>query len=360
MFDGTVRKRKDGRYELQIIIGKSDAGKPIRKSFYGHKEREVIKKKDDWLKEYLSDQTDSLQSDINTSNIIKFDEWSMQWLEIYKKDTVRPYTYQNTYKTRVEKYLIPYFKDRPLNSINNVDVKIFFNKHSNLSLSLLKTLRVILNDIFKKAINNGFIINNPVNDIQLYSTFEKKEKTIWDSQQQEKVINWSIQNKCLDILLAIKTGMRRSELMGLRWCDIDFDNRIIIVSQAISPAVNGIIDTHLKTVNSHRQIPFDSVLYNELKDNYNSSANISEYVLGYTNANAYGKYIERILKRISKECDVPYVTLHGIRHTYGTILREQGVDIYTISKLLGHSSIEVTASIYVHNDIEVMRQKLGI
>lgn len=61
---------------------------------------------------------------------------------------------------------------------------------------------------------------------------------------------------------------------------------------------------------------------------------------------------------MAEDCNLPFLTLHELRHTYGTVLREKGVDIYSISKLLGHASIEVTAKIYVHNDLEVLRSAI--
>ena len=76
--------------------------------------------------------------------------------------------------------------------------------------------------------------------------------------------------------------------------------------------------------------------------------------------NAFAKKATIKLKKMSEECNIPYLTLHELRHTYGTVLRERGVDIYTISKLLGHSSIGVTSSIYIHNDVEVLRRAMNI
>ena len=146
MFEGKPRKRSDGRWELQITIGIDQSGKRIRKSFYGNKQKEVCDKKDNWLKEqniFVPNITTNTDSSITSQNKVLFEEWADKWLEI-KKETVRPYTYKNTYYTRVEKYLKPYFKGRPIDAISQMDIQIFFEKHKKISLALQKTLKMRL------------------------------------------------------------------------------------------------------------------------------------------------------------------------------------------------------------------------
>lgn len=352
MLDGSIYKRKDGRIELQITTGINANGKRIRKSFYGKSEREVKKKRDEWLK------TASIKDYQSIRDTMSFSTWADQWLLVYKKNTVRPYTYENTYRTRVKKYLKPYFNERPLQSITPLDIQAFFNKYRDLSLALLKTLKVILNDMFNKAIDNDFCQKNPVTNVKIQSTQRKTEKISLNAEQQNKAIKWTIDNKKYDILTVLKTGIRRGELLGLKWSDIDFSNKIININESVSPpAKRGEgIDYEVKTSASYRQIPVDQELLDCLKE----LPCDDERVFATTNANAYGMRVSRVLKKMCTECNIPIVTLHELRHTYGTVLREKGVDIYTISKLMGHSNISVTASVYVHNDIEVLRKAIGV
>lgn len=353
MFDGTITKRKDGRVELKITIGSDNYGKRIRKSFYGKSEREVKKKRDEWAKRGSIAE----QAEIN-NDTLPFSVWADKWLTIYKKGNVREYTYENTYNTRVQKYLIPYFGKRPMRAITPIDVQEFFNMYKNLSIDLLKTLKIILNDMFNKAIDNDICNKNPVVNTRLQSTYKKKEKKTLNLKQREKAIKWAIKNGYIDILTVLKTGIRRGELLGLRWCDIDLENKTIIINQSISPpAKKGCnIDYELKSKSSHRQIPIDQ----ELTDCLKLLPRDSELVFQCSNANAYGKRVKSVLMKMSEECGLPYLTLHELRHTYGTVLREKGVDIYSISKLMGHSSIEVTAQRYVHNDLDVLRKAIEV
>lgn len=357
MFDGTVRKRKDGRYELQITIGYDDDGKILRKSFYGKKEREVIRKKDEWLKE---NKIKERQNNNHLNNTEVFAVWANQWLEIYKKPVVRSYTYYNTYKIKVDKYLIPHFKQRPLLAITQIDIQKFFNSCQGLAISHQETLRTILRDIFDKAIDNDLCVKNPVKRIKLSSNKNKKEKLAYNAEQQRIAMDWAIKNECYDILTVLKTGIRRGELFGIKWADIDFRAKILNINESISPKTkDGNVDTMVKSNSSRRKIPIDDELLKCLKrlprnGKYVFVENIEKAT------NYYPKRLNRYLTLMSEECGIPKLTLHELRHTFGTVLREKGVDIYTISKLLGHSSIAITESIYVHNDIEVLRQAINV
>lgn len=172
---------------------------------------------------------------------------------------------------------------------------------------------------------------------------------------QQAAIGWAIANEQYDILTVLKTGIRRGELLGLRWMDVDMQNKIISVHQLYCDGIDGEEpDLGLKTACSERKIPVDDELIYHLQ----KIERTSERVFPYSSARAYGSHISHVLRRMARECDLPYVTLHGLWHTYGTVLREDHVDIYTISKLLGHSSVKVTESIYIHNDIEVLRTAL--
>ena len=242
MLESNIIKRKDGRIELRVTIGQDANGKRIRKSFYGKSEREVKKKKDEWLKTYSVSEYEYTQT-------IGFSAWADKWLIVYKQNTVREYTYENTYRTRVEKYLKPYFRQKPMDSITPLDTQAFFNKHRNLSLALLKTLKVILNDIFNKAIDNDLCLKNPVSNVRIQSTQKGQERQALNADEQKRAIQWAIDNNRFDILTVLKTGIRRGELLGLKWNDVDFKRMLIDINESISPPVRkgGTIDYEVKS-----------------------------------------------------------------------------------------------------------------
>ncbi len=164
------------------------------------------------------------------------------------------------------------------------------------------------------------------------------------------------------MVILLDTGIRRSELLGLKWSDIDTDNNILHVQRAVTQTNGKVIIDKPKSETSDRFIPISrdttSILL-KLKTE-------SEYIIAGKTINeplsphCYADRFARIMKRISRDTGLPTLTPHELRHTFGTLLRENNVDIYTIQKVMGHSDISVTCSIYVHNDIEVLRKQLKL
>lgn len=349
MSDGSITKRKDGRYELRISEGKDISGKLIRKSFYGHSKKEVKQKYDEYKEKQLTNQL--------IAKDITFKEWAYKWLASYKKDKVREYTYINTYLRPVEKYLVPFFGNTNLKNIKQIHIQQFFNSHSDLAVATLKKFKVSLNDIFEKAIDNDLCYKNPVKGVTLNSEKIKQEKRVYTKEQQNKAINWCLEHDIIDMLILLKTGLRRGELLGLRWSDIDFNNKTISVKQSVTPKaqIGSEIDLKVKSESSMRTIPIDDLLATFLIQHKSDG-----YVMCEIAPHNYSKFFKRNMDKMSSECGIPVLTPHELRHTYGTLLRENGVDIYTIQKVMGHSDIKVTADIYVHNDIEVLRKAMKI
>lgn len=162
-----------------------------------------------------------------------------------------------------------------------------------------------------------------------------------------------------DIVIMLNTGIRRSELLGLKWSDIDFNENIMHIQRAVVQTKGKILIDKPKSVTSDRIIPFSEKFGKYLK----SCINENIYIMGTSepqSPSTYSAGFSKFMKLMNKEIGIPILTPHELRHTYGTLKREDGVDIYTIQKIMGHSDISVTASIYVHNDIEVLRKQLKL
>lgn len=203
---------------------------------------------------------------------------------------------------------------------------------------------------------------NPVKNINFPNVSIKKQRPVYTFQEVEKLEKYAIKQNRYDIILLLGTGMRRSELIGLMWDDIDMTNKTIHIQRAVTQTTGKIVIGETKSETSNRYIP--------ISDNLISVINLipreSEYVISGEKPDkpivphSYADKFERFMEKASKELNIPKLTPHELRHTYGTLLREKGVDIYTIQKVMGHSDISVTAGTYVHNDIEVLRKQLKI
>ena len=357
------KPNKQGLYEVKITIGKNFDGTLIRKSF-----RSSISKADARAKaeQYKINKAvyEQTGENIVEPTAITFETWANKWLESYKHNTVKQHTYLFTYKSNVEKYLIPYFKKAKLINIKQIDIQKYFNtvvtdKGKPLAKSTLDKHKMILKSMFDAAIDNDLCYKNPVKNIRYPHIAEKEDKPVYSRKQKENVIEYSKKHNRLDIVILLETGVRRSELLGLKWSDIDFENNTMHIQRAVTQTKGKIIIDKPKTETSDRFIPFSNDFAEYLKLNYNQY----EYVVGTSkpqSPSTFATNFKNYMESMATEISCPVLTPHELRHTFGTLLREDSVDIYTIQKVMGHSDISVTAAIYVHNDIDVLRKQMKI
>jgi integrase len=213
--------------------------------------------------------------------------------------------------------------------------------------------------MFDAAIDNDLCYKNPVKNIKFQHVSDSAVKKVWTKEQAETAEKYARHCWCLDIFLYLHTGLRRSELLGLKWEDIDFEKNTLHVQRAVVQTKGKIVVDKPKSATSDRVIPFSADFGKYLK----KFRNDNEYVIGTDGVMSpatYSKQFSKFMNKLSEDTGVPVLTPHELRHTYGTLKREAGVDIYTIQKVMGHSDISITADIYVHNDIDVLKKQLNL
>lgn len=354
--------RKDGRYEVKVTVGKTFDGKLIRKSFFSYISKADAMAKAEQYK--INQAVRDVTGEAPEAPITAFSTWATKWLETYKKGTVKEHTYLFTYKCSVENYMIPFFGTAKINDIMQMDIQRYFNTVKNtdgtpMSKRSLDKHKMILKSIFDVAIENELCYRNPVQRIKYPKVSEKREKHVWSREQADIAEKYCRDHWYLDIVAYLNLGIRRSELLGLKWSDIDFRNKTVHIQRAIVPSRGKTVIDKPKSATSDRIIPFSA----EFADYLKKFMTDNEYVLGtngFMPPGSYVKHFKRMMGKLNADTGVPILTPHELRHTYGTLKREEGVDIYTIQRVMGHSDISVTASIYVHNDIEVLRKQLNL
>lgn len=351
---GTMRK--DGRYEVQKVIGHTIEGKPIRKSFYGKTKGKANAKYDKWVEQQARGET--------LTRTTSLSDWAMKWAATYKEPAVSAATYKNTYLNCINNYIVPFFGSARIADIGPADVQNFFNKHTDCSSAVLDKLKKVLNQIFESGIDNDLCYKNPCRTVKLPTYKKKVEKKAYTLEQAEMVLDYAKTHSYgIDIIILLKTGIRRGELLALRWSDFDFNNNLLQISRALTST--GEIGL-TKTSAGVRVIPFDTELHNFLVSR--QPDNKDRYVIesktgNYMQQNNWDKrhrisFMDDMARHFNNA--VPVLTAHELRHTFGTLLRARGVDIYTIQKVMGHSDIRVTADIYVHNDIEILKTAMQL
>ena len=355
-------------YEVKATI--TDAyGSKIRKSFYSEISKEDARRQ---AKEYeVAHNVAELAGEPIIDKSMSFKVWAQKWLETYKKGKVKEHTFNYTYKSNVDKYLIPYFGNMILRNIKQANIQQYFNEvkiiddkgnKMPLAESTLDKHKIILKDIFEQAIDNDLCYKNPVKNISFTQNPEESVKRAYKLSESLIAEKYSmLYEDCLGIYIILNTGLRRSELIGLKWSDIDFKQKFIHIQRAVVPTKGKIVEGKPKSKSSNRIIPVSTTFLNHIKKydksyDYVISGNSKEQC---RSPGAYAKQYVKVMKRLSKETGLPELTLHELRHTFGTVLREKGVDLFTIQKLMGHSSIKVT-EIYVHNDIDVLRKSMKL
>ena len=291
-----------------------------------------------------------------------FEVVTEEWLK-YKKNTVKKSTYYN-YSYSVAKYLYPSFAGKNITKIKNYN-----NFIEELSDTLSpKTVRDIITKL-KEIINFYEEEHNTKLNIKKMSLpkMNKKEIQILSNKEKQKLEKYCIEQnslKSLGILICLNTGLRVGEVCALRWENVDFETRRIHVEKTIERIYSKeenktivIIDTP-KSITSVRTIPINSKLYNILKQIRGKSKKTDFVLTGssehYVEPRNYQYYFKEILKR-SK---VKKYKFHTLRHTFATNCIEAGMDIKSLSEILGHANVSITLNIYVHSSDKAKRKYL--
>ena len=362
--EGSVNRYKNG-WRATITLGRGIDGKLIRKQFYGKTKLEVLKKVDEFkVKNTLGLST--------KDDKLTIQEWIKTWLEEYKMNDCRPSTmerYLGIYKNYIEDTNLGIIK---LKDLKPLTLQNYYNdlvKKKNKTPDTIKVINKVLSGGMKQAQKEQLILNNPCLAVTLPKIQAKNEVMTFTIDEQKLFLNQLEGNrdKCI-FSLALGSGLRLGELLGLKWSDIDFESRQITISRSIkrvkcfdekSTTKTKIIEQLPKTKYSLRTIPLPEVTINELKKHKNmiSKEKLKAGEIYIDNnlvfPNEIGGYIDarnlsKRYRRVLKKANIPYRKFHALRHTYATRLFENGVSLKVVQVLLGHSNMEITANIYTH------------
>ena len=352
------RQQETGLVEVKITTGRDLTGKRLQKSFYGKSKQEARRK----AQEYLIEQEAALQTGkAFIKKSYTFEEWALKWLEIYKKPHTTPNGYAWTFQNTVRKHLIPYFGNTELTSIRNADIQAFFASKTSYSESMLNKMRMCLSGIFETAIDNDLCFKNPVKNVVYKSAKGKNTKHILTPEQAE-IVKQFARGRMDEVVLLLETGLRRGELLGLRWEDIDLDKQFLKVNRSVADSreKGRRVTVGPPKWNSVREIPLLSNSLAVLSAREPNSPYIFPAADGQPqNPNTWSQKLGGLMAQLHREYpEIPLLTAHELRHSYGTILRRKGVDIYTIQKVMGHKDIKMTTEIYVHNETDVLKEAI--
>ena len=366
------------RFEYKLTLGKAVDGTLIRKSFYSTKSKADSKKKAEKFRlQYEMEHCVGANSCIKT---MKFSVWAVSCLEMYKKPYVKANTYSGTYLAPVENHLIPYFGQMNMDEIRAYHIQKYINDVAGkYAPETVKKDYNALQLIFQTAFDNQLCSSSPMTkSIRLPKYETVTEKHSFTQEQYDLVYDMAKQvENGLSIMVVLETGISRSELLGLRWKDLDLDNALLRINQGL---VFYYSEDHGKWVsesdglkNKYRQrsIPImDTELLERLKAlpheiTVDKRQVKTEFVFHSPEGKPYqpNNWVNRVFKPFMEDVhivhpDIPMLSVHELRHTRATLWIAQGINPYMVARLLGHSDLKMLTKIYDHTSPETLRDAL--
>ena len=291
-----------------------------------------------------------------------FEDAARVWLSV-KQLEVKENTYTESYERTVDKILLPRMNQITLGEIDReFTAKMFLDLSEQYSDSTLHKCQLVIEGVFNEAVYAGANILPPPK-IKIKSKVEKHEKQIYSEEEVAVLKDFCKTHKWgLSILLLVKLGLRCSEMLALKWEDINFQTESVSINRSCV-AIKGlpVIDVP-KSKSSIRLLPLSSE-FCEYLDFYKGSCKgfiINSGTKLMTPANYTKHRYNKFFADLEAETALKRLSPHELRHTCGTLLYKKTGDIYAVSKFLGHSSIAVTAKYYVHSDVDMLRERLRI
>ncbi len=354
-----IYKRKDGRWECRVL--KSDG----KYQYVYAKTYKEVKEKKNTLQEYA--KSGELNMPNTSQNAAELFE---SWLRNGLSERVKPSTYESYYRC-LTKYVIPFFKEAGNNRITEIQVTQFVKRINN-NPSLSESYKRKIVSIFKTALRE--VLKGSVGYAQVIEAIRlPKAETaaiqVFTIKEQRLIENAAISfedSRALGILLCFYTGIRLGELCALKWGDIDFEVGTMSIKRTVSRNKNfqcggsktALIVGMPKSQKSVRIIPLPNFLL-ELSNQMKMYAeNENCYVLSGSNDPLDPRTYQKLFKRILKNAGVKDRKFHAIRHTFATRALELGVDIKTLSEILGHANVSITLNIYAHSLMEQKKKAI--
>lgn len=347
--EGTVTKRKDGRWEAKISLPNG-----LRRSFCAKTRQEVVKK----LHQAQRTIAEGLPL-ANERQTLK--EYMGPWLQESVKPSVRPYTYQS-YETIVRLHILPEIGRITLARLTAQDVQGLLNrKHkSGLSPRTVQYIHAVLRRALGQAERWGLV---PRNIARLVSPPRVPRSVVHPLTPVEaKKLLAVVQSDRLTALytVALAVGLRQGEALGLRWSDVNLEAGTLSVSVSLQRLGNRPTLTEPKTDKSRRTIKLPEICIAALHDHkirqgkehaLVGKAWMDEWDLVFTeeDGSPLSRYaVTRRFQRILEGAGIPKRRFHDLRHTCATLLLAQGVPLKVVQEMLGHTLFSTTADIYSH------------
>lgn len=360
--DGSLHLRKDGRWEGRYVVGRDEKGFPITKNVLAKTKAECKAKLEQLRESFEVPAPDPPKPGISLG------DWLDHWYQTYKKASLRPNT-QMSYERRIYQHIIPALGNVYLDKLTTGDIQQFYAhlKQSGrllrrelygegLSNQTVRGIHTTLHAALDKAVEEKLIFRNPADSCKLPPAKSREMKVLTPEEIQRLLIQ-AKEDGCYELLLLdLATGLRRGEILALQWDDLNFRTGALRVERQVHRVKGELVISPPKTKAGNRTILLPAPVLKVLKAYQKTVHSCWMFPSPVKEDSpmdpaAVRKRLQTVLERA--ECK--RLRFHDLRHTFATASLEHGMDIKTLSTIIGHVSSTTTLNTYTHVT-DAMRQ----
>ena len=354
--EGSIRKRNDGRWEGRYTVGYDPGtGKRVIKNVLGKTQAEVKAKLKAAVEQ--AQQVDVIRADNYTVA-----SWLRTWYELYSKPNVRPST-ANYYHRSIEQHVIPKIGNIKLSQLTSRDIQKLYRdlqengrlrevqraKKPGLSNATVRGIHMMLHNALDRAVKERLILRNPTEDC-IIPKIEKQEMKILHPEDMSAYLQAADNHGVLPMFyLELVSGVRKGELVALLWDDLETASRTISVSKQAAVRNGEITISRPKTETSVRRISIPQEAIDLLiQEHAKHPDNPYMFPSPKTGGMYYPDSVVNLHKKLLKDAGLEHIRFHDLRHTFATMALQNGVDVKTVSSMLGHYDAGFTLRTYTH------------
>ena len=361
--EGTVRLRKDGRWEGRVVIGYDGKGLPKTKNVLARTKGECVEK------------LNTLKNSVSPTTAIKirpdmpFGEWVEFWYENYSKPMLRPSS-QRSYEDFIRLYIRPKLGSVPLNKLTMNDLQQFFNwmrkdgrtlhresRGGGLSDNMVRNCHSLCRRALEKAVAERLIVKNPIEECKAPPIRRKEMHLLSREELQKLLIQARAEGYYEVFLLELTTGPRVGELMALQWDDLNFNTGELRIERQVYRTKEELLIQEPKTKASIRTVILPPPVVEALKE-YKKTVS-SRWMFPSPkkeDAPLAPAAASHRLSKILSHAGCKKVRFHDLRHVFATNALEHGMDVKTLSTIIGHVSSATTLNVYAHVTDDMQKQ----
>jgi len=367
--EGSLRKRSDGRWEGRYTAGRDEqTGKLIYKNVLARTQAECKAKLREAVRNVQQGNDTPAPKPaqkraaetVQPAKQLTVGEWLQTWYELYSKPNLRPTT-QEYYGNFIKYHLVPHIGDVPLDKLTGLRLQKLYqelrtdgkvhhdSKSPGLSPKTIRGIHMLLHSALDQAVKEELIRKNPTNDCNPPKVVKKEMKVIKPEQIGAYLQAAADHNVLPMFYLELTSGLRRGELLALLWTDLDLDKHTISVNKSVLGRQGELRVSAPKTHHSIRTVVIPQQTVDLLIQEHELHPdNPYMFPSPVTGTMYHPDAATRIHRKLLKEAGIEHIRFHDLRHTFATLALQNGVDVKTLSGMLGHYSSGFTLDTYTH------------